>query len=446
MVDDPAIRSVRVAAVLCDRFAELLKGPTIVTAHKGRGALIGVKGNEDELSLRLGEAQQIYPEIWSHLDEARKAFGERGVNLAAFDQLREIERQYVGTGAAVQDKFTQYGDPMYGMQERIKKATFNEVGLARARNAIMAIQNATPNINWAAIAKAEDNDPHAAAFRRATLIKRIWMFGLLIAVLGIPFWWIMWKRHEENVKREKWRQQSEQRSYQPPPPAPPPANALPAAEQQALRAQATKIRDELVAVRDAWPTIMADENLRKHKPGAEPCPVPVTAPSKEAADAYIKDGILDEKAFAASAFYGYLTSEGLPPISAIAETIRTANVAIVNFKDGYGTPDTRQELDALEKPLVFAMIDSDDEPRVTSVEPKLEMVPGKVAARAYVLDVRSAKIVCAGAFVVKGSDAKAAGPLLAGAANPQYAEHTLHQELEVRIREALASSLKAVAP
>ena len=60
-IDDPAVRSVRVAVALSDRFAEFLKGPSKVTARKQHGALIGVSGNEGELSLRIGEAQQLYP-------------------------------------------------------------------------------------------------------------------------------------------------------------------------------------------------------------------------------------------------------------------------------------------------------------------------------------------------------------------------------------------------
>ena len=75
---DPAAQSVRVAVALADRFTELLKGPTKVTAARQRGSLLVVSGNETELSMRIHEAQQIYPEIWRHLDDARTAFAARG--------------------------------------------------------------------------------------------------------------------------------------------------------------------------------------------------------------------------------------------------------------------------------------------------------------------------------------------------------------------------------
>src|SRR5690242_1144143 len=109
MFDDPAVRSVRVAVALCERFVELLKGPSRVTAHKQRGALLGVSGDEEALSLRIGEAQQVYPEIWRHLDEARAAFAARGIDVAAYDQLRAAEGQALGAAVEVTSARNRYG-------------------------------------------------------------------------------------------------------------------------------------------------------------------------------------------------------------------------------------------------------------------------------------------------------------------------------------------------
>jgi hypothetical protein len=447
MVDDSAIRSVRVASVLCDRFAELLKGPTTVVAGKTRRALIGVKGNEDELSLRLGEAQQIYPEIWSHLDEARKAFAARGVDLSAFDLLRENERQFVGTGAAVNVKFQQFGDPGYGYQQTTKTAHFNTGGLQRARAAIQAIQNATPNINWAAIAKAEDNDPHVAAFRRALIVKRIWMFAGLLVVLGIPFWWVMWKRHEESVKREKWRKQYEEQSYQPPAPALPPRDALPAAEQAALLEQTKKIAEELQTAVAAWPDATRAEALSKLRAGTEPCAFAVIGPPKDAALQYIKTGDAIPGVFAQSDFLGYLAKDPIIPNDAIVEMSNRADSVVQLFHSGRGTPATRDRIKDLDKPLVFVIIDKDIEPKVETTKP-IKLEAGKLAARGYVFDPKAAKVVCAATLDVKGSDAKAAAAYFDTVedGDTRLAEQMLHRELEVRLRDALAANLKAVAP
>src|SRR5262245_50829859 len=185
MSDDPAVRSVRVAVALCDRFAELLKGPTQVSAHKQSGALVGFSGNQDDLSLRIGEAQQVYPEIWRHLDDARNGFAGRGIDISEYDRVRAEEG--AALGAAVDVHHERHGAGRYAVDHVTKSANFNAVGLARARTACDALMRATPSIDWVAIAKAEANDPAAAAFGRATRNKRLVMFGVLAVVLASPF-------------------------------------------------------------------------------------------------------------------------------------------------------------------------------------------------------------------------------------------------------------------
>jgi hypothetical protein len=207
-MNDPAVRSVRVAVALCDRFAELLKGPTKVTARKQHGALLGVAGNESELSLRIGEAQQIYPEIWRHLDEARAGFSAQGIDTTGYDKLRSDEGNRLG--AAVDTRSQTHGFGQHAIVENTKSANFNATGLARARLACETLMKTTPHVDWAAIAMAEANDPAAAAFGRSTKMRRYLSLALLILVLASPFLYVMWTRHQERVKRERARQQWEQ--------------------------------------------------------------------------------------------------------------------------------------------------------------------------------------------------------------------------------------------
>src|SRR5689334_19980144 len=134
---DPAVRSVRIAVALCDRFAEILKGPSKVVAHKHRNALIGIGGAQEAMSLRIGEAQQIYPEIWSHLDQARAAFAGRGVDVSAYDQIRATEG--TALGAAVETARQSHGAGNYAYDDYIKTANFNREGHARARAACDAL-------------------------------------------------------------------------------------------------------------------------------------------------------------------------------------------------------------------------------------------------------------------------------------------------------------------
>lgn len=453
MVDDPAVRSVRVANALCDRFAELLKGPTAVVSHKSNRALLGVSGDEEALSLRIGEAQQLYPEIWSHLDDARQAFAARGADVSAFDVLRENERRFVGTGVGVQTGYTGVGGP-YGFVETFKQAHFNQGGLLRARSAITALQNATPMINWAAIAKAEDNDPHAAAFRRATIIKRIWMFAILFAVLGIPFWYVLWSHHEDRVKREKWRKQYEEQTYQPPPPVPmgtvqkapnaPTLDLLPADQQAALAASTKKLADNYERAVSAWPDITAPEALAKIRPSKTACPYSIALPAKDVIDRFIKTDQQDVS-FVASDFDAFEVKQGVTS-DRIALRAQVAKDALRDFTTKQATKYTLDSFKPVEAPYVFVVIDRDDEPAVTSVDPKIRFKGGHVVGHAYMYSPADGTIVCAGAIDAKSSSAADAAPILDGITDEGDANDALHRELEVRIRQALANNLKAVAP
>jgi hypothetical protein len=101
----------------------------------------------------------------------------------------------------------------------------------------------------------------------------------------------------------------------------------------------------------------------------------------------------------------------------------------------------------LDKPLVFVIIDKDIEPKVSSTKP-VKLEPGELHARGYVFDVKLSKVACMGKLDVKGSDAKAASAYFDTVedGDTRLAEQMLHRELEIRIREGLATSLKAVAP
>ncbi|MCX5745256.1 MAG: hypothetical protein NT062_22495 [Proteobacteria bacterium] len=134
---DPPVRSVRVAMALTERFRELVSGPAT--------------GNPQDMSIRIGEAQQLFPEIWTHLDEARKGFAARGRDCAAYDAIRVHEQGVLGVTNL--DLVT----VGYGRNEhQIRVAEFNTGGYQRAREAAGALMRAVPEVDWGAIAQAED--------------------------------------------------------------------------------------------------------------------------------------------------------------------------------------------------------------------------------------------------------------------------------------------------
>jgi hypothetical protein len=125
---DP-VQSIRVAAILVERLGVLGKPREM---------------KESELELVIGEAQQVYPAVWSHFDDARTALVAMGRDVAAFDQLRRAE----GTQLA-------FDINVYGM----KTATFNTAGYERARIAVKLLMRAMPEVDWAQVARDEAREP-----------------------------------------------------------------------------------------------------------------------------------------------------------------------------------------------------------------------------------------------------------------------------------------------
>jgi hypothetical protein len=143
---DPAVRSIRIAATLNERFGAILKE----AASYQKVA---------ELELKIGEAQQIYPEIWRHLDEARAALGQRGIVVQPYDALRATERP--GQLAVDNIEHSEGINPIalvFGQVQyfETKTATFNHEGHARARQACDALMQAMPEVDWRAVVREEE--------------------------------------------------------------------------------------------------------------------------------------------------------------------------------------------------------------------------------------------------------------------------------------------------
>jgi len=142
---DPAVRSIRIAAILNERFGAIIREAESVE-------------NVAEVELKIGEAQQIYPEIWRHLDEARAALDQRGVAVADFDALRATERP--GQLAVANIEHTEGINVLalaLGELQHFetKTASFNHEGHVKARDACDALMQAMPNVAWAELARQE---------------------------------------------------------------------------------------------------------------------------------------------------------------------------------------------------------------------------------------------------------------------------------------------------
>ncbi|HUS29816.1 MAG TPA: hypothetical protein VMZ53_15030 [Kofleriaceae bacterium] len=128
----------------------------MATALARRYRAIAEADSHSELEVTIGEARQIYPEMWRHLDEARIALGERGVDCTAYDNLRRQELGTIGVdvGMTVGVEFYTYGLKVGEIYK--KTASFDADGAHRAIAAIAILRQLMPEVDWAARARAED--------------------------------------------------------------------------------------------------------------------------------------------------------------------------------------------------------------------------------------------------------------------------------------------------
>jgi hypothetical protein len=149
-VPEDAIRSIRVASTLIERFRALIATEPSSIA---------------ELELRIGESQQIYPEIWSHLDDARDVLAQQGRVVAPFDELRGREAGHLGVTNIEIERKLGVGATLVGARitySASKTASFNVGGLARAIDAAHALMATLPEVDWTGLARAEDREIAAA--------------------------------------------------------------------------------------------------------------------------------------------------------------------------------------------------------------------------------------------------------------------------------------------
>jgi len=224
---DP-VQSIRVATTLAERFGAIV-----------RKANSMISGSVGELELMIGEAQQIYPEIWRHLDEARTQLVERGTDISKFDELRRGELAQLGVSDIDSKTEINYMALMMGRLSytTVKTATFNVQGYQRAVAACRALMGAMPDVDWAAIAKKEDQEIAAAGSlqtgKYVGIVKALAIAGVLGgAGIGVYKLFTRGGDPEENALREK--RQAE------------------AAEQKFLREEVARRHHDVVTARDQY--------------------------------------------------------------------------------------------------------------------------------------------------------------------------------------------------
>lgn len=172
---DPAVRSIRIATTLNERFGAILRE---ANAHQ----------TVAEFELKIGEAQQIYPEIWRHLDEARAALQTRGIQVGRYDALRATEQP--GQQAVDDIEHSEGINPLaiaFGTLQYVetKTATFNAEGHAKAREACTALMQAMPDIDWRALERAEEAEIAAMGSLASSKWRNLVVIGAIVLAVII---------------------------------------------------------------------------------------------------------------------------------------------------------------------------------------------------------------------------------------------------------------------
>jgi len=162
----PHVRAVRVVVALTERFGELTR--------KTFGA-------PDAMSLVIGEAEQIYPEIWSQLDLARKAFAEMGCDTKEFDTIRAYEPR--GSLGILDMRLVVRRDRLgFDNDHQYREVVWNHDGHTRAVQAAGALMRAAPDVDWALIAKAEDEAQRNIEKEFGSISSKAWIPVVVIVV------------------------------------------------------------------------------------------------------------------------------------------------------------------------------------------------------------------------------------------------------------------------
>ena len=175
MQTDP-VRSIRMAAALNQRFGALLRTDT--------------GENVDEMELKIGEMNQLYPEIWRYMDEARVALVQRGADVRHYDQIRATEQPgKLGTDSIeVEEHINPLGLIAGPIFVQTKTVAFNAEGYRKACAAVDSLKSALPDVDWVGLDRAEQAEIAAAGSLTASNWKQLGIqIGVVGALLGVVF-------------------------------------------------------------------------------------------------------------------------------------------------------------------------------------------------------------------------------------------------------------------
>jgi hypothetical protein len=165
-----AVRAIRVAVALNEQYGVIVRPKNY--------------SDPDELSRVIGEARQLFPAIWSNLDHARDALLRHGREVGRYDEIRS---QAAVAAGGVLDVMAKDADDLVHLTGGVaKSARLNREGHTAATEACDVLRGALPQVDWAALDRAEAEEIAAAGSLRpgrwkAVVIVAIGFVALVIA-------------------------------------------------------------------------------------------------------------------------------------------------------------------------------------------------------------------------------------------------------------------------
>jgi hypothetical protein len=142
--------------------------------------------NDHERWRAVHEVHDAYPEVWRHLDRARRVLAKRGANTVGYDELRpHVQRAATDVEA-----------------QRI-----DDLALDDAKRAIAELKLAVPGADWSAIAARTDGLVHAPLGRKKDRAR--YAVGAVIAafVFAIFAWFLSIVPEHKQTHVEKMRRE-----------------------------------------------------------------------------------------------------------------------------------------------------------------------------------------------------------------------------------------------
>lgn len=175
------VQSIRVGAALNEQFGALLRRR--------------IYNDPERLASLLGEARQLYPEIWSNLDDARKALVERGIPTDAYDALRASSAARKGGVLDVQ--VTEQTLAQAALRTSYEKTAYlNAEGHAAATEACNALRAALPHVDWEALDRAEAEELAAFGSLGPSRGKKLAFYTLMVIAAAVALvLLIVWAVH-----------------------------------------------------------------------------------------------------------------------------------------------------------------------------------------------------------------------------------------------------------